>query len=50
MLGLALCRNILRLPPVAAMTPETLVARIGPTIQNYLTGVSRARAGSAGKG
>jgi AcrR family transcriptional regulator len=39
MLGLALCRNILRLPPVAALTPETIVARVGPTIQRYLTGV-----------
>jgi AcrR family transcriptional regulator len=38
MLGLALCRNILRLPPVAALAPETIVARIGPTIQRYLTG------------
>jgi len=37
MLGLALCRNILRLPPVAALDPETVVARIGPTIQRYLT-------------
>jgi AcrR family transcriptional regulator len=37
MLGLALCRNILRLPPVAALSPETVVARIGPTIQRYLT-------------
>jgi AcrR family transcriptional regulator len=38
MLGLALCRNILRLPPVAALAPETIVARVGPTIQRYLTG------------
>lgn len=38
MLGLALCRNILRLPPVAALDRETIVARIGPTIQRYLTG------------
>ncbi|MEN3308584.1 MAG: hypothetical protein V7603_4786 [Micromonosporaceae bacterium] len=38
MLGLALCRNILRLPPVAAMSPDTLAARIGPTVQRYLTG------------
>jgi AcrR family transcriptional regulator len=37
MLGLALCRNILRLPPVAELAPETVVARIGPTIQRYLT-------------
>jgi hypothetical protein len=37
MLGLALCRKILRLPPVAALDHETVVARIGPTIQRYLT-------------
>jgi AcrR family transcriptional regulator len=37
MLGLALCRNLLRLPPVAAMDADTVVARIGPTIQRYLT-------------
>ncbi len=38
MLGLALCRAILRLPPVSAMAPATVAARIGPTIQRYLTG------------
>ncbi len=38
MLGLALCRNLLRIPPVAAMDEATVVARIGPTIQRYLTG------------
>jgi AcrR family transcriptional regulator len=37
MLGLALCRNILRLPPIAALDPETVVARIAPTVQRYLT-------------
>jgi AcrR family transcriptional regulator len=37
MLGLALCRKILRIPPVAALPPATVVARIGPTIQRYLT-------------
>ncbi len=38
MLGLALCRSILRLPPVADMDREAVVARIGPTIQRYLVG------------
>ena len=38
MLGLALCRSILRLPPVAALDPDAVVARIAPTIQRYLTG------------
>jgi AcrR family transcriptional regulator len=48
MLGLALCRNILRLPPVAALDPETVVARIGPTIQRYLTApLQRPRQGAA---
>jgi AcrR family transcriptional regulator len=37
LLGLALCRNLLRLPPVATMDADTVVARIGPTIQRYLT-------------
>jgi AcrR family transcriptional regulator len=37
MLGLALCRNIIRLPPVLAMDTDTVVSRIGPTIQRYLT-------------
>ncbi|MET7768033.1 TetR family transcriptional regulator [Nocardia sp. NPDC005366] len=36
LLGLALCRYILRLPPVLALTPEAIVADIGPTIQRYL--------------
>ncbi|MGW4243613.1 TetR/AcrR family transcriptional regulator [Nocardia sp. NPDC004722] len=36
-LGLALCRYVLRLPPVVALTHEQVVADIGPTIQRYLT-------------
>jgi AcrR family transcriptional regulator len=36
MLGLALCRNILRLPPVADLRPEQVIARVGPTVQRYL--------------
>ncbi|MGV9678168.1 TetR/AcrR family transcriptional regulator [Nocardia sp. NPDC003482] len=35
-LGLALCRYVLRLPPVVALTPERIRADIGPTIQRYL--------------
>ena len=38
MLGLALCRHILRLPPVVALDAETLIASISDTIQRYLTG------------
>ncbi|WP_405491851.1 TetR family transcriptional regulator [Nocardia sp. NBC_00511] len=37
MLGLALCRYVLRLPPVVAMTHAQIVADIGPTVQKYLT-------------
>src|SRR6266542_3881283 len=38
LLGLALCRRILRLAPVAALSPEAVVTWIGPTIQRYVTG------------
>jgi AcrR family transcriptional regulator len=38
MLGLALCRYVLRLPLVVEATPEQVVADLGPTIQRYLTG------------
>ena len=37
-LGIALTRYVLRLPPVVAMDREELVAWIGPTLQRYLTG------------
>ena len=36
-LGLALTRHVLRLPPVVAMTVEEIVTEIGPTLQRYLT-------------
>ncbi len=36
-LGVALTRYVLKLPPVVAMTPDELVAYVGPTIQRYLT-------------
>ncbi|WP_030518299.1 TetR/AcrR family transcriptional regulator [Nocardia sp. NRRL WC-3656] len=35
-LGLALCRYVLRLPPVVALTREQIVAEIGTTVQRYL--------------
>jgi AcrR family transcriptional regulator len=38
MLGLAYCRYVLRLPPIAELGIERLAARIGPTIQRYLSG------------
>jgi AcrR family transcriptional regulator len=36
-LGLALCRFILLVPPVEAMPAEALIAHVGPTLQRYLT-------------
>ncbi|RZS38856.1 TetR family transcriptional regulator [Herbihabitans rhizosphaerae] len=39
MLGLALCRHVLRLPPVAELDHDELVRLIGPTIQRYLRGL-----------
>jgi AcrR family transcriptional regulator len=38
LLGLALTRYVLRLPPVAAMDAPTLVATVTPVLQHYLTG------------
>jgi AcrR family transcriptional regulator len=37
-LGLALCRYVLRFPPVVAMDRSTLVDWVAPTIQRYLAG------------
>jgi AcrR family transcriptional regulator len=38
LLGLALCRYVLALPPVAGLTREEVIAWIGPTLQRYATG------------
>ncbi len=38
-LGLALCRYVLRLPPVVAMSHDDVVAWLGPTVQRYLAAV-----------
>jgi hypothetical protein len=38
MLGVALTRYVLRLPPVATMSRDELVRWVGPTLQRYLTG------------
>jgi AcrR family transcriptional regulator len=35
-LGMALCRFVLRLPPVVEMTRDEVVDWVGPTIQRYL--------------
>jgi AcrR family transcriptional regulator len=37
-LGMALCRFVLRIPPVVAMSADELVDWIGPTLQRYATG------------
>jgi AcrR family transcriptional regulator len=41
LLGLALCRHILQLPPIVALDTETLVASVSDTVQRYLTGPLR---------
>ena len=40
LLGLALTRYVLRLPPAVALPREELVAWLGPTVQRYLTAPS----------
>lgn len=35
-LGMALCRYVLRLPPVVAMSRQEIVDWLGPTLQRYL--------------
>jgi hypothetical protein len=37
-LGLALTRYVLRLPPVVAMSRDEVIRWVGPTVQRYLTG------------
>ncbi len=38
MLGVALCRYVLRVPPVVALSRSEVRQWLGPTIQRYLTG------------
>jgi len=38
LLGLAMCRYVLELPPVVALSPEELIAFVGPTLQAHATG------------
>ncbi|NUS31277.1 MAG: TetR/AcrR family transcriptional regulator [Streptomyces sp.] len=40
LLGLALTRYVLRIPPAVALHPEEIVAWLGPTVQRYLTAPS----------
>jgi AcrR family transcriptional regulator len=37
-LGMALCRYVLQVPPVVGMSPDELIASLGPTVQRYLAG------------
>ncbi|WP_330251901.1 TetR family transcriptional regulator [Nocardia sp. NBC_00565] len=37
LLGLALCRYVLELPPVVGLTRDQIIADIAPTLQRYLT-------------
>lgn len=41
-LGVALCRYVLRMAPVVEMSRAELVAWLGPTVQRYLTGDASA--------
>lgn len=41
LLGLALCRYVLRLPPIAQMKQEDIVKFVVPTIQRYALGSAR---------
>jgi AcrR family transcriptional regulator len=38
LLGVALCRYVLELPPVVMMSREAILVRVGPVIQRYLEG------------
>ena len=43
LLGLALCRYILRFEPQASLPADDVVAAVGPSVREYLTRVFRAR-------
>lgn len=38
LLGLALCRYILKVPPVVALSPDEIVVHVGPVLQRYAAG------------
>ncbi|HEX9066404.1 MAG TPA: TetR family transcriptional regulator [Streptosporangiaceae bacterium] len=48
MLGLAMTRLVLRLPPVAAASVEELAATVGPSVERYLSGEIELPAAVAG--
>jgi AcrR family transcriptional regulator len=43
LLGLALCRYILKISPLAEMSQEVIVKHIAPTVQRYASGTSSKR-------
>ena len=47
-LGLALARSVLELPPFAAMPPTLIAATVGPTVQRYLHEPLPAHSGIGG--
>jgi hypothetical protein len=38
LLGLALTRYLLKIPPMVSMSRDTIVREVGPTLQRYATG------------
>lgn len=36
LMGIALCRYVLKLPPVVGMKPEQIIRNVGPTLQRYI--------------
>ncbi|HEY6036768.1 MAG TPA: TetR family transcriptional regulator [Kofleriaceae bacterium] len=46
LLGMALCRYVLRIPAVTSMDRADVVAWLGPTIQRYVTGRVPKRSGA----
>jgi AcrR family transcriptional regulator len=38
LLGLALCRYVLKVPPVVAMPPDLIIKCVSPVLQRYITG------------
>lgn len=38
LMGVGLCRYILQLPPLVALTNAEIVAAVGPSVQRYITG------------
>jgi AcrR family transcriptional regulator len=42
LLGMAMCRYVLKVPPVVAMPRERLITEVGRTLQRYVTGEQAA--------